>query len=81
MIRTPLITAISVISFLFPIAAFAQGTPPQSQQRPSGASTAQGSPHEISAARATDLWGLTVKNQHLVAFIPLSRIQKTPLGV
>ena len=63
MIRTPLITAISVISFLLPIAAFAQGTPPQGQPRPSGASTAQGSAHEMRAARATDLRGLTVKNQ------------------
>lgn len=63
MIRKRLITAVSVISLLLPIAAFAQGTPPQGQQRPSGASTAQGSPQETRAARATDLQGMTVKNR------------------
>jgi sporulation protein YlmC with PRC-barrel domain len=61
--RKTLMTAISIISLLFPAASFAQGASQQGQAPQKGASTAQGSQQDLRALRATTLKGVTVKNQ------------------
>lgn len=64
MMRKTVFTAISVVALLLPAWSFAADRPRQDQPARSATKSAQESQAEVKVARASQLTGMTVKNQH-----------------